>query len=318
MAHLTADAMSWLSSHHGIITTEQLGRTGVSRRTTSTLVEAGVLVREARGVFRIASSPLTLDSRCVIASVTHPTGFVTGPTGGRLLGLRRMGSKPGVHFSVAHGIEFDQPGIILRQSTIIERTDVHHRADGINAASPWRLAFDLAADLSDVDHASVVEQLLHDRRCGLSALVLTARRLAHPARPGSKRFLDTLSGRVPGGPLESHPEVELARLLRARGVPVVAQTTWLDLPNGKRARLDLSVPEIRWGIEVDVHPDHLLLDGTTRDRRRDRQAHQLDWQIDRVTGLDLLMMDELLDELDAIHLARRTQILDRVRVANAR
>ncbi len=318
MAHLTADAMSWLSSHHGIITTERLGRSGVSRRTTSTLVEAGVLVREARGVFRIASSPLTLDGRCVIASASHPDGFVTGPTGGRLLGLRRMGSRSEVHFSAAHGIEFDQPGIILRQSTIIERTDVHRRADGINVASPWRLAFDLAADLSDLDHASVVEQLLHDRRCGLSALVLTARRLAHPARPGSKRFLDTLSGRVPGGPLESHPEVELARLLRARGVPVVAQTTWLDLPNGKRARLDLSVPEIRWGIEVDVHPDHLLLDGTTRDRRRDRQAHQLDWQIDRVTGLDLLMMDELLDELDAIHTARRTQLLDRTRVPNAR
>jgi very-short-patch-repair endonuclease len=78
---------------------------------------------------------------------------------------------------------------------------------------------------------------------------------------------------------------------------VELQVSYLKLPNGKRIRLDMAVPHVRWAVEVDVHPDHLLLDGTTKDKQRDRWCHRIDWQVERVTELDILDLPTLCNEL---------------------
>jgi len=306
---LTSAALAWLSDHHGIINSGRLTLCGVSRRTKLALVDAGTLIAVYPGVYRIASQPISLESRCSALCALHRTGFVTGRTAGRLLGLRRMGSGSEINFCAPHGLgRAEGDDVFLRQSRRVDRTDFHVRSDGVRIASPWRLAFDLAANLSEHDHASVVEQILERKLCGLDTLVSTGRRLVHNARPGSRRFVATLMNRLPGGPMESDPEVRLAKALQARGVPVEVQATRLRLPNGRTARLDLCVSPIRWGIEVDVHPDHLLLEGTTKDERRDRQARLIGWQIERVTGLDLLDLDTLVDELIALYELRRVEI----------
>ena len=82
------------------------------------------------------------------------------------------------------------------------------------------------------------------------------------------------------------------------------QVSDLVLPNGLRIRIDLAVPDVRWAIEIDVHPDHILLEGTTRDKRRDRQCHLIGWQIERVTEVDLIDLPALVDELVALYRAR--------------
>lgn len=133
-------------------------------------------------------------------------------------GLSRLGPLPGVH---------------LRQSTKIEAAHVVKRADGIRMASGARLAFDLAADLSAIDHRSVVEQLLNDGKCTMATLGRMGATMTHPARPGSARFIATLLGRC-GRALDSHPEVLVAEQLRARGVPVVAQFEPLTSPAAGR------------------------------------------------------------------------------------
>ena len=98
----------------------------------------------------------------------------------------------------------------------------------------------------------------------------------------------------------------LAEALRARGIPVEPQFSALRLLDGSSARLDLAVPAARWGIEIDIHPDHLLLDGTAKDKRRDRQCHRIGWQIERVTEIDMLDLDGLVDELQSLYAARLT------------
>ena len=102
-----------------------------------------------------------------------------------------------------------------------------------------RLAFDLAADLTDVDHRSVVEQLLNDGKCTMTTLAAMGRTLAHPARPGSLRFMTTVLSRS-GRPADSHPEVLIAGGLRRRGVPVVTQVRPVLLPGGSRITLDMA------------------------------------------------------------------------------
>ena len=140
-------------------------------------------------------------------------------------------------------------------------------------------------------------------------MVGTARRLIHPNRAGSIVVAQTLQSRGTRRAAESHPELVLADALPRRGVPVQPQATWLALPNGSRVRLDLSVPELRWAIEIDVHPDHLFIEGTTKDKARDRQCHLLGWQVERVTGLDMADVEGTADELRLLYLHRaRSQI----------
>ena len=306
MIDLTDAAFAILRRQLGHATVRQLADAGVGRNARRRLVDGGAVVAVHRSVLRISSAPVTFEARCVALCLAHPTGFVTGPSGGRLVVLRRMPAAEPIHFSVPHGTHVFDEGVVLRQSRKVTPLDVLHLTNGIVIASAPRLAFDLARDLSEVDLASVIEQLIQRKKCTMGSLGATARRLCHPTRPGSMQFARVLIARGERPAAESHPELVLGEALRARGVPVQPQFRDLVLPNGSKVRLDLAVPAVRWGIEIDVHPDHLLLDGTTRDKRRDRQCHRIGWQIERVNEVDLLDLDGLLDELVALHAARIT------------
>ena len=85
-------------------------------------------------------------------------------------------------------------GVVFRQTTALRASDRTVRADGIVVASFPRLAFDLAADLRQLDHRSVVEQLLDRRLVTADELAAIGRRLCHPARRGSTTFRRTLLG----------------------------------------------------------------------------------------------------------------------------
>jgi hypothetical protein len=304
MIDLTDAAFAILRRQLGHATVRQLADAGVGRNARRRLVDGGAMVAAHKSVLRISSAPLTFEARCVALCLAHPVGFITGPTGGRLTGLRRMPTADDIYFSVPHGIHLSDDGVVLRQTTKIGAVDVVRLNNGIIVASGQRLAFDLARDLSAVDLASVIEQLIQRKRCTMGGLGATARRLCHPTRPGSMQFARTLIGRGDRPASESHPELVLGDALRARGVPVQPQFRDLVLPNDSKVRIDLAVPAVRWGIEIDVPPDHLLLDGTTKDKRRDRQCHRIGWQIERVTEIDLLDLDGLLDELVALYLVR--------------
>ena len=304
MQPLPEEALKCFRTHHGMCTAELLTRAGMSRRMRLRAVADGLLEVWYERVFRIRSAPLTLEARCVALSMAFPRGFITGPAGGRLMGLRRMPAVQPIHFAHPHGRHigpFD--GVRLRQSTKIEPAHSILRKDGIRIASPARLAFDLAADLGAVDHRSIVEQLLAEHKVTMAALGRMGTTLARPGRSGSERFVATLLSRN-GRPVDSHPELLVLDGLRRRQIPVVTQHPDLILPNGRPIRVDLAVPTVRWGVEIDIHPDHLLLDGTTRDKRRDRQCHLIGWQIERVTELDLLDLEAICDELAQLYHVR--------------
>ncbi|MEO5722820.1 MAG: hypothetical protein ABIQ39_03415 [Ilumatobacteraceae bacterium] len=306
MAGLTPQALEVLKNHHGVATQRMLHAAGVGRDARRRLLGSGVLAPASAGVYRIVSSPETLESRCAALSLAYPRGFVTGPTAGKLLRMRRMPRVDEIHFAVPHGSNIGpRDGVVLRQTTSILLSDVQtRRRDGIVVASAPRLAFDLGADLSVADLVAVIERLLRDKWCSYAAMLITARRLIHPNRAGSVTAavaLEAIGARTPAG---SHPEVALGDALRSRAVPVEQRLNRLRLPNGRAIRIDLAVPSLRWAVEIDVRPDHLLLDGTTRYCARRRQCQLIDWQIERVTRLDLTDLDGVADELAVLYQAR--------------
>jgi len=303
MADLTRRANTILRRQHGAITITQLAGAGVSRSTSRRLELSGVFDRPFKSVRRLASSNRTIEQRCAEICLAHRQVFVTGVTAGMLVGLRKMPRHAPITVSSAHPLHIEHLGVRTRRSTKVSSADVEQRKDGISIASIPRLAFDLAADLGPNDHRSVVDQMIHQHGLDVADLVRIAGRLVHVNRRGSERFLETLKT-LTETPAESDAELRLAQALRLRGVPVESNVTWLDLPDGRRARLDLSVATIRWGIEVDVHPSHLGVIGSTKDKSRDRGAKRIGWSIDRVTALDLIDLDAIADELTDLYRVR--------------
>jgi hypothetical protein len=306
---LDHDVMALFAARHGMALASALSAAGLSRRSRQRLVEEGVLEVLYERVFHITSTPVTLEARCAALCLAYQRGFVTGPTAGRLLGLRRMPNGP-LHFAVPHGAHIGpHPGVLLRQTTSIPPGHVTTRKGGIRVASPARLAFDLGHDLSIIDHRSVVEQMIQEGFTSWPKLAQVGKQLCHPARPGSLRFSEILHSQLPGGAAESHPEVVVAEGLRRRGVPIELQVGQLSLPNGRSIRFDMAVPDRRWAVEIDVHPSHVRPVGISNDKRRDRWCHRIDWQVERVTEIDLLDVEGLCDELtDLFHL--RCQALE--------
>jgi Transcriptional regulator, AbiEi antitoxin len=308
MPGLNQAAQQWLSEHHDVITSAALRSAGVGRSTTARLVRAGVLRRDHKGVFVSAASRPTLEQRCVVLCAAHPEGFLTGPTAGMLLGLRRMPSSAAIHFSVRHGVNLpESTGVHFRQTTVLPPEHRTVRGHGIVTGSWARLAFDLAADLRPLDHLSVLQQMLHERKLTVAELVTIERRLGHPARPGSGLFRRSLEKVVGALPNESHPEVVLAEALRERGIPIENQSRVIRRSNGRTARVDLAVPAIRWGIELDIHPEHRTFEGQASDAQRTRDLHVLDWQIEPVTEPDLADVAALADELANLYRSRCRQ-----------
>jgi hypothetical protein len=97
--------------------------------------------------------------------------------------------------------------------------------------------------------------------------------------------------------------VILGDALLRRGVPIVPQ--WeLVLSGEATTHPDLAVPEARWGIELDIFPEHRSVEGAHRDARRMRSRHRGDWQVEPVSELDMLDVEGLADELAALYSER--------------
>jgi hypothetical protein len=304
MSELPRGCLEWLAAHHGVIDATTLRTHEVGRSTLHRLLDAEVLRHAAKSAFVIAAAPATFEQRCAIQCAAHPRGFVTGPTAGVLAGLRRMPRTAPLHVAVRHGRHLPPtPGVVWRQTTAITKADRTERG-GITVATWSRLAFDLAADLSRLDHLSVVSQLLHDRRVTIDELVAIDSRLGHPARPGSGRFRRTLDAVAGVAPNDSHPEVVLADALRRRDVPVEQQSRVILDRDGQRLHVDLAVRAARWGVELDIHPEHRSLEGHAADARRRRDMHRQAWQIETVSEHDMGDPERLADELAELYRSR--------------
>ena len=305
MIPLTAPALITLGRQFNVISIDQLKQSGVSRHHREQLIAGGVLEHIGKSVLTVVGAPITLESRLAALCLQHPKGFVTGPTAGGLLGIRRMPRSSPIHFCLPHGAKASVPSFVhLRQTTCWSEDHRRSLGNGIMVPSWARLAFDLSADLRESDLASAVEQLLHRGDCTEEDLGEMARLLCAPRRPGSARFARVLLRRHGGVAAESHPELVVLEGLLDRGVPVEAQVAELMLRNGRRVRIDMAVRSVQWAVEVDVHPSHLHLSGTTRDKQRDRQLHLIGWQVERVTELDLLHPRAVLDELAELYRVR--------------
>jgi hypothetical protein len=177
-----------------------------------------------------------------------------------------------------------EPWLVPYRTKHIREIDIVHRSDGVRLTSPPRTAIDLMRYLPMQDVRSVVDQIVSERMCTIDTLRRTAEWIATPGRPWARQFLEMLDTRAGGGAAESHWESLVAPALIEVGIPDLQLQRWMDLPEWGPIRLDGCVDAIRWGIEVDVHPDHFTEEGVDRDDARDLACAGIGWLVSRVTG----------------------------------
>ena len=310
MPHLTSQAHSLLASQHGVASIEQLVGCGVALHDVRRIQQQGGLELVIRGAYRSPSVPLTELTRCAAVCVAHPQLAIAGPTAGRLWGLRRLPRDRRVHVLAPPASHpTTARWVVAYRTADVHDRDIVQRSDGIRLTSRPRTAFDLARTLSPLDLRSVIEQAIADGHHTADDMIAVAIDWLSPRRRWARTFLEQVERRVGGGGAESHHELLLAEALASSGVRGLVRQHRLELPGYGRARLDLAVPDLRWAIEVDVHPSHREPAGIAADARRDRAARSIDWTVSRVpeAGFGAALPATVTDLLE-IHHSRRNQL----------
>jgi hypothetical protein len=310
VAHLNPGAHALFARQHGVASTQQLLDSGISRRQLQRLQHHGGLELVLRGAYRTPSAPITELSQCAAVCSARPDVAVAGPTAGRLWGFRRLPPDRRIHVIAPRA---SNPAIA--RWVVPYRTDARHehdvveRDDGIRLTSRARTAFDLSRSLGPDDLLSVIEQAAHDGRLNDEAFLSVAADWLSARRPWTREFLRALDRRLPGGPAESHPEVRVADALGHAGVSGLVRQHCMRLPGHGDVRFDLAVPELRWAIEIDLHPRHRETVGSASDTRRDRAAAAIGWTTSRVTETQYdHRFNETIADLATLHSRLRVRL----------
>lgn len=305
MDPLYEELMRLSARQHAAVTVAQLAAAGITPDRLRRLVRLGVLSRLLDGTYRFTGAPLDERSRLVAACARPNELVVCGPSAGRLWHLRRMPADGLVHV-IAPPASHPSVAAWLKpyRTATLAPENIVHRPDGIRVTDPARTAVDLSRFLSQNDLRSVVDQTIAEGLAEIDALYAVAAPLDTRGRPWVRRFIRILDSRPRGGAPESHWESRVVAALVGLGVPVTPQR-WLDVPNWGPVRLDASVDAVRWGVEIDVHPDHFDQVGGSRDRERDLACDAFGWRVNRVGQVSLE------DHFDAVMLRLRDAYLRR-------
>jgi very-short-patch-repair endonuclease len=302
MAPFPRELLAIARDRHGLITVRELERERVVGRARTTALRSGLLVPIHEGVYRIGSHPETFEQRCLAACLAAPGTATSGPSGARLTGLRRVATED-VHI-IGHA-SVKLTGVNSHTTDLLRRGDVR-LIRGIPVLAPLRLLCDLAWYLDDASLESVYEQMLDRRLVSVQSARAAAHRFAARGRPGTVRLRRVLDARPAWlAPADSDLEVRLWRALSEAGVMCTRQHP-VTLDRGAVVHIDMAMPELRLGIEVDHVTWHGGRLDVERDKQRDRDLARLGWQVVRVTDGDVEhRLAATVDDLIAIAHRRR-------------
>jgi hypothetical protein len=281
-----------ISQRHGIVSLDQLVVDGLTNNSVRRLVTEQVIVRCHNGVYRLATSYDTFESRCTAACVADASAVITGAAAARLWEFRHVHRIEQPIVLVEHDRSPLSRGVLIRRTNVLEPEDWVLRNDGIRIASPVRAWFDCARDLNDTRFEMLTEWVL-DHHATVPTLWRARRRLNQQGRPGLARVNRVLSKREAWQrPAGSGPELRTLKALEARGISGLVRQHAIRLPDGVVIHPDGALLDIKWAVEVDHVTWHGGRLDAQRDKGRDRKLRRIGWQVDRVTDVEL---DEAFD-----------------------
>jgi very-short-patch-repair endonuclease len=280
MTHAALDRFG--KKQHGLVTRPQ-ALTVMSRRQLESSTASGRLVVLRRSVYRIAGSPETWHQHLLAACLAGGPGTYASFRAAAAL-WQLPGFEPELlEITVPASRRARLDGVTVHDSLVTG--DVHvATVQRIPASSAARTLVDLSAVAPQWMVERAVDDALRRRLVGMRTITRVARALDGRGRRRSTVTRAVLERRQAGfHPGDSEPEVRIAQLLVAAGLPAPVHQHRVQV-NGRTRRLDLAYPEWMVAIEYDGWAYHSQRTAFDADRTRGNELELLGWTVLRFTS----------------------------------
>ncbi|MEX2105462.1 MAG: type IV toxin-antitoxin system AbiEi family antitoxin domain-containing protein [Solirubrobacterales bacterium] len=272
------------AAQHGVISREQLLRTGLSDDAVDRAVGTGRLHRIFRGVYALGHPRIGERGRMMAATLACGDGTVVSHrSAAALLGL--LDRAPAVIDVIAPEQRGRKIDGIRAHAVRPPRRGETGMVDGIPCTSPARTLVDFAGVVGLRSLRSAFERAAAARLLDIAAVEAAA-------RPGGRRGIGTLRALIeawkPAAPvaakqrLKSPLEAKVLPLLTRRGLPMPRCNALVELVDD-RIEVDFLWPEQRFVLEADSRDFHATEVAFERDRWRDRELLRVGFSTLRVT-----------------------------------
>jgi hypothetical protein len=293
-----------LSVQHGVASSAQVRRLGVSRRVERRLVAEGVLAAPTPGVVRAAGSPLTFAGRAMAATFTRGVVAISHGAAAR---LHRLDAFDAYETVDVLGPKGAHPHAELGVRVHHTRGDIGPHVTAVAGIPTLTVAATLALLAPTVGIGPTARALDSALRQGVTAEELkdVATRWRQRGRSGPPALLMLLGERVDHRLPRSWFQRLANGVLARAGIRLVDEFPVRDERGILLAELDLADPGRKVGVECQSWQWHATPTAQHRDARRRGTLRQLGWEIVDVWWSDLRHPDRVVSELTYL-LASRT------------
>lgn len=291
---------------HCCVTVAQGERLGIGRSTLWERARREGWQRPYRGVLVVPGGAPDYLQHVAAAALSTGSGAAVGGESAAVVWGLATGCPTPVTIVVRDERSLrPQPGRALHRSRMLRGGDVVRFKDLPVTSVEWTLT-DLGRIWTDTRLAGAFGIADRRRLTNLDAVAtLVARRGAFPGRARVQRVIAELRG----GIAHSTTERTARRLLVRAGVALYPRPYPVSHNQRRVAEIDLAVPELRYGAEIDG-PHHLLPAQSRADKARDRLLGRIGWTIDRFTVEDIeqtptAFVHQVLASLSALRAALR-------------
>lgn len=250
-------------SQHGVFTTKQAERHGVSCKRLRAALARGQLRQLARGVYVFAA--IGIGQRQLLMAADLLGATASHGSAAHLHRLDGFEDPDQVDVSVAHGRRLVLPGATVHHWRYDSRHDITS-VDGIRCTSIARTLVQLGAVAEPDEVERALDSALR-RGVSLDWIVWTLERLKRPGVTGVCVLEDILADPERIVRVDSPLERDLADALRAAGLPMPVAQFEIATPLGT-FRADFAYPQQRVLIEAHSMEFHGGDGPTDRDMRR--------------------------------------------------
>ncbi len=302
----------------GVVTRSDLLESGVSSSTIGQRVKRGFLMTVWAGLYEVPE--LTNKTTPLFRAVKSvPDSAISGVSAGRVYGAPLPspdGDEP-VHIIASYrGPRTTMPGVVLHRTRRPIVEDIRYPVPGLPTLSPARTMLDLAGVTSITDRrlAHIVETQLTARLLDPDEVMTMLERPGLRGVAGAARLRAIVESEIDDEPIaDSMLERRFAKFLVEHEIAPLRRLVrppWFD---GRRGIVDFADPELRLIVEVDGRRWHSTTQAHTDDRRRDRRAAAVGWQVLGVTWSDIIDEPTMTAEHLAATIAARRRSPDQAK-----
>lgn len=274
---------------YGIVTYHQCLAAGLTPKQVQVRIRSGRLIPLHRGVYRLASAAESPEQLAFAATTALDKAVASHAFAARLYDLRGTdGLGETAEITVPRSGSARVAGVTVHRADLDSRDRA--KLGKLPITTPARALLDLACVAPDRLEPALDDALI--RWTQLHQVRLTLRRGGGRGKEGWRVLEQLVNERDSGRePTQSHLEDRFMGMVRRRDLPLpVPQIEVLDPP------VDFGYPEAMLLYELDGRRWHGTVAAQRRDRRRDRAARALGFELVRVTYEELVWEEEAVAE----------------------